>query len=395
MRRFGKEIFGLTALLVSLSRCGGVGGSSGDADPPAMSDNQEESKYECIEGLKASLVGTGIKTWAYDLKPAKYCGTGRAVAIASDSAGNIFIGGRFNSIGTLDALNIAMYSTKTGKWSALGTGIEVKGSFGDIPMEKPVSGLAVSGTTLYVSGTFVKAGGVETENMAKYDIETGTWSAMPLCAPGRHGSQLVVDSAGNIYSGDGCKWDGKNWAQLLPKNYSYSPIAIKDDEVFTSINNQLQKFSLTTSSLSDYKNGILDWSGSGFEQHLSAIARGSGSDVYVSGTFTKVGGVDASNVAKWDGSTWTALGAGIAADDVKAITVHGSDVYFANRWDWGPREDSLFKWDGSKMTKVTLPGLLKGKIAPAAMLPVGDDLWMVGNDGVVVKTPFSQLRPVE
>src|SRR5207237_6392188 len=55
----------------------------------------------------------------------------------------------------------------------------------------------------------------------------------------------------------------------------------------------------------------------------------SGSDVYVGGNFTTAGGVSAHYIAKWNGSTWSALGNGMDGTNpyVYAIAISGSDVY--------------------------------------------------------------------
>ncbi len=83
-------------------------------------------------------------------------------------------------------------------------------------------------------------------------------------------------------------------------------------------------------------NGIAKWDGtswsalgSGVNGSVKAIAV-TGSNIYVAGNFTTAGGVSADNVAKWDGSSWSALGAGINAGNfsgVNAIAASGNDVY--------------------------------------------------------------------
>ena len=55
-----------------------------------------------------------------------------------------------------------------------------------------------------------------------------------------------------------------------------------------------------------------------------AIEVSSSGDVYVGGRFTMAGGVPASRIARWDGTTWHALGSGVN-DDVVAIGVSSSD----------------------------------------------------------------------
>src|SRR5947207_1829757 len=56
----------------------------------------------------------------------------------------------------------------------------------------------------------------------------------------------------------------------------------------------------------------------------------SGSDVYAGGYFTTAGGVPANYIAKWNGSSWSALGSGVGNGSdrgVFAMAVSGSDVY--------------------------------------------------------------------
>jgi hypothetical protein len=67
----------------------------------------------------------------------------------------------------------------------------------------------------------------------------------------------------------------------------------------------------------------------GDQTYVSALAV-SGGNLYVGGSFTAVGGVSATNIAKWDGSTWSALGSGIGGGDyteVFALALSGIDLY--------------------------------------------------------------------
>jgi hypothetical protein len=58
---------------------------------------------------------------------------------------------------------------------------------------------------------------------------------------------------------------------------------------------------------------------------VSALAV-SGSNLYAGGGFTTAGGSAANSIAKWNGSSWTALGSGMNYD-VHALAVSGSDLY--------------------------------------------------------------------
>jgi hypothetical protein len=52
----------------------------------------------------------------------------------------------------------------------------------------------------------------------------------------------------------------------------------------------------------------------------------SGGDVYAGGFFTTAGGVAANYIAKWDGSSWSALGSGMNRP-VLALALSGSKLY--------------------------------------------------------------------
>src|SRR5207244_2479119 len=66
----------------------------------------------------------------------------------------------------------------------------------------------------------------------------------------------------------------------------------------------------------------------------------SGSDLYAGGSFTNAGGVAATNIAKWNGSTWSALGSGMNGF-VSALAVSGTDLYA------GGGCSCVAKWNGS------------------------------------------------
>jgi len=87
-------------------------------------------------------------------------------------------------------------------------------------------------------------------------------------------------------------------------------------------------------------NRVAKWNGStwsalgnGVDSQVNALAV-SGNDVYVGGGFTQICGNAACNtgntrinhVAKWNGSAWSALGNGVDSS-LNALAVSGSDVY--------------------------------------------------------------------
>ena len=79
----------------------------------------------------------------------------------------------------------------------------------------------------------------------------------------------------------------------------------------------------------------------------------SGTNLYAGGSFTTAGGVPANYIAKWDGSAWSALGSGISGPNglggVNALAVSGTNLY-AGGWfttAGGVPATNIAKWDGS------------------------------------------------
>ena len=76
----------------------------------------------------------------------------------------------------------------------------------------------------------------------------------------------------------------------------------------------------------------------------------SGTDLYAGGQFTTAGGVPANNIAKWDGSAWSALGLGINGDyDVEALVVSGTNTYAGGFFPLagGLPATNIAQWNGS------------------------------------------------
>jgi hypothetical protein len=75
-------------------------------------------------------------------------------------------------------------------------------------------------------------------------------------------------------------------------------------------------------------------------------------NIYVGGNFDRAGDVTAFNIAKWDGSAWSAVGEGVTGP-VYAIAIDGSDIYVGGNFSQAgistlviPAKN-LAKWNGS------------------------------------------------
>ena len=75
----------------------------------------------------------------------------------------------------------------------------------------------------------------------------------------------------------------------------------------------------------------------------------SGTDIYAGGDFVTAGGVSVSRIAKWDGTSWSALGTGISGGNVLALAVSGTDVYAGGQFSTagGVNVNRIAKWNGT------------------------------------------------
>jgi len=113
---------------------------------------------------------------------------------------------------------------------------------------------------------------------------------------------------------------------------------------------------------------------------VAAVVDGSG-NLYIGGCFAVVGNVVANCIAKWNGSSWSALGSGINRYVVYALAVSGSDVYagtHVSRSRTAGGSAAVAKWNGSSWS--ALGSVMGGLFAPgvSALAVSGSDLYAGG-----------------
>jgi hypothetical protein len=249
------------------------------------------------DGSSWSALGSGMDDW---------------VAALAVSGTNLYAGGWFITAGGVPANYIAKWDGSA--WSALGSGMG--GTYSTPPC---VYGLAVSGTNLYAGGYYVTAGGVRTFGIAKWN--GNVWSALGSGIGGSYPLvQALAASGTNLYAGGNFATAGG-----VPANY----VAKWDGSAWSAL-------------------------GSGIGGDVFALAV-SGSNLYAVGYFTTAGGVPANFISKWNGSAWSALGSGLGSrtdgfsPDVRALAVSGTDLYVGGDFvtAGGVRVNGIAKWNGS------------------------------------------------
>jgi len=278
--------------------------------------------------------------------------------VATDSSGNLYVGGEFTISGGVLATNIAKWNGSS--WSALGSGVN-----GNV-----VALLAV-GNELYAGGQFTMAGGVPTTNIAKWN--GSHWSALGagVGLSSLHSGYVssLVMSGGHLYAGGSftnasgvpanhvAKWNGSSWSALGGGfGNVVQALAVSGSNVYAG-GHFTTAGGITANYIAMWNGESWSALGSGMNNTVYSLAV-LGSNIYAGGYFTRAGGISATNIAQWDGSAWSAVGAGIRSLDnqpfhlgnVTALAVSGNDLYAAgNFWyneEWSEL-NRIAKWNGS------------------------------------------------
>jgi hypothetical protein len=194
----------------------------------------------------------------------------------------------------------------------------------------------------------------------------------------------------------------QNWSPNFPQAYTYGAIhAIAETADAYYVGGSFSKLAgVAVSGIArvDKTTGTVTPLGAGLTGGtliVNAVAV-MGTDVFIGGTFTAVDGVVASRVAKWNGSTWSALGSG-ASGTVNAMAVLGSELFIGGTFSsvGGVSLTSrLAKWDGTSWLAVGA-GLNSTSVPTGGLAVAGSELF-VGRGTQVQKwngTAWSNVGP--
>lgn len=271
---------------------------------------------------------------------------GTVSALAWDGT-NLYAGGMFTAAGGVSANYIAKWNGTA--WSALGTGTNDR-----------VISLVWGGTNLYAGGAFTSAGGVTAYEIAKWN---GTsWGALGS-GLGTYVVALAWDGT-NLYAGGNFggylrKWNGTTWSSLGTLDQQPTALAWDGADLYVG--------GVFTMAGGVSASRIAKWNGTTFSA-LGAGVTGpgpvvntitkAGPDLYAGGNFTTAGGVAAVNVAKWDGAAWQGTvvgsGQGILGSSVNSLLRVGSDIYAGGSFQIAGSASSagIAKWNGTTWDSV-------------------------------------------
>ena len=204
---------------------------------------------------------------------------------AVDIGDDIYIGGRFGLIDTIQANNIVRWNRSSKHWDRLATGLNGE-----------VYEMTLVGGDLYVTGDFTMAGSVQVDHIARWNIADARW--YPL-ASGLNGPGFALAFAhGRLYVGGNFTQAGSRTARYLA---GWDPVAGEWDTAVTDVSNVVY-----------------------------ALEAGGG-ELFVGGCFDKAGSVPVRNIARWDGSSWHTM-AGGTNDCVMALAYVNGSLFVAGNF---------------------------------------------------------------
>ena len=218
--------------------------------------------------------------------------------------GNLYACGNFESADGNQALGIAKWNGSA--WSDVGGGF-MHGAFSNV-----VRGLIVFNNELIAGGYVDSAGGNPIHKVAKWN---GTsWSAMGTNCPvstvncfGIHNGELYVAGEGSgAVKTCVAKWTGSSWFPLDTEggNTNIWSLASYNGQLYAGGN--FSNFNNTGAS------GVARWNGTSWSSIGAGVSFVNALAVFnnkliVGGSFTTAGGVAVNNIASWDGTTWSKL----------------------------------------------------------------------------------------
>ncbi len=166
---------------------------------------------------------------------------------------------------------------------------------------------------------------------------------------------------GELYADGLFKWNGMIWDSVGTgfANATVKAMVVYNGELYAG-----GDFYLSGGGI--YSGNIIKWNGTSWSAVGSGVTGGNVSwntavntlvvyngELYAGGNFTTAGGVSANYIAKWNGTTWSAVGNGMS-DQVKSLAIYNGELYAGGDFQYasGNLVDHITKWNGTSWVGV-------------------------------------------
>lgn len=305
----------------------------------------------------------------------------RLVAWDPDGAGpqtqKLVAGGLFTTAGGAPANRIAMWDSATSTWSTLGSG-----------MNDYVQALCVTSSgELIAGGGFTTAGGVFAGSIARWNGSTWSPMGSNNLSLNSVITLAELPGGGLVAGGTFvfaeftqvnhiAQWNGTSWLPMGGglNDHPHALAVLPGGDLlaggwFTTAGG------VSAKRLARWNGTTWSEFGGGANGPVFALSVLPGGDVVAAGNFTTIGGVNANRIARWNGSTWSPLGSGFTLE-VRALAQvpsasGGVDLIAGGIFKTllGSPADYIARWNGS--TWSALGGSVDSEVHSLALLSGG------------------------
>ena len=161
------------------------------------------------------------------------------------------------------------------------------------------------------------------------------------------------EAAGNVITPGLAAWNGKEWTGLGPLGARV--LAVYNGDLIAAGQFTQAPGGVPAQGIARFDGTSWHALGAGLNQQVFALAVYNG-ELIAAGTFTDAGGGTADNIARWTGTTWLPLGSGVN-DAALALTIHNGDLVVGGWFTsaGGQAADKVARWNGFTWTPVNDP----------------------------------------
>jgi hypothetical protein len=333
--------------------------------------------FAAVAGVSSGAGNAQCLEWSPGFEVRGTDGSVHASAVFDDGSGPaLYVAGKFRTAGDAQASNVARWDGS--KWSAVGAGTDLI-----------VYALEVfddgSGPALYAGGSFHQAGGAPAELVARWDGTT--WSPLGAGIGGGFGGVIwdlavfddgtgpavyaggTFNNAGGVFANGIARWDGSSWSALgpWPHDFTVHAMEVFDDGTGPAL---FAGGCFTWAGGQPGANRIAKWDGAswsplgaGLDNCVNALAvfdDGSGPALFAGGDFQSSGSLPLDRLARWDGASWLGVGGGVTGSpaSVGTLAVHddgtGPALYAGGTFTraGGAIAQNVARWNGASWSPV-------------------------------------------